>query len=108
MSRVKPQAHLKYKAIEPLIKRPAIAIVNRILANVKDPFLIRPSAGVSQSTLIITLPRDTDDLQRATTYLTTSAPGFVRLLTQLKTARITLARAASSDTRRYVAQTCLD
>lgn len=87
--------------------RPCVALVNRILANVQDPFLIRPSAGVSGRTLIVTLPGDTADLQSAAAYLVTSAPGFIRLLKLLKTGMVASGRASTStESHQSVVQIC--
>src|ERR1700712_1328894 len=40
------------QAINPLIERPATALINYILANVQEPYIIRPSAGAASHTMI--------------------------------------------------------
>lgn len=81
--------------------------MNRILANVQDPFLIRPSAGVPRRSLVVTLPGETENLHSALNYLITSAPGFIQLLKLLKTHRTANNPASgSSETRRCVFQFC--
>lgn len=73
------------QAVNPLIERPAAAVVNKILANVKRPFFVRPSAGVSGRTMIISLPGETEDIRSVITNLTTPPSDFIPLLTMLTT-----------------------
>ena len=86
-----PHSYLVHsrQAINPLIERPATAVINHILANAQEPYVIRPSAGTSSHTMITSIPSDIVELRRLLNYFTISAPGFVKLLRLLKNERST-------------------